>query len=353
MFEVQHQQFKSARWWFARRKQIDTSPQYQRKGNLWKLEDRQSLIDTMINGYDMPKLYFADFTTIKSKLNEAGLRYAVVDGKQRLEAIFKFLANEMPLSDHFVLEEDSSIELAGLYYRDISEISTELAERVEEFPLPVVHVITDDSARIRELFLRLNKGLVLTGPEKRNAMIGGAPEVISEIAAHDFFSSSTSYKSDRGQDLNNAAKILAFELNNNLTDTKRKYLDKIVSDYRDNVDSLEYSKMKVYQNLDKLSLVFGKKDKILRSAGSIPAFYWFVRDVELDRIRFIRPFLESFYRYIGNEDNNIEVFRDISVDEYKRALRSVNDRWSHSLRVEILEEAFHKWLRSNDTKVSS
>jgi hypothetical protein len=343
MFEIQHQQFKSARWWHSRREQIDMDPQYQRKGNLWRVEDRQSLIDTMINGYDMPKLYLTDFTTIKTDLNSAGLRYAVVDGKQRLAAIFSFLSNEMPLSKEFRLEENPSLRLAGMYFRDLREIGVEFAERVEEFPLPIVHVVADDAARIRELFLRLNKGLVLTGPEKRNAMVGSVPEAITEIAGHEFFERSTAYKADRGQNENNAAKILTFELIGDVSDTKKNALDAVVAEYAEKRDIVDFSKLKVTQNLDKLSIVFGLKDNLLRSAGSIPAFYWFVRSLEIDRLRLVRPFLEQFYSALSGGENELERSMQVDVAEYRRALRSVNDKWSHSLRVEILNRRFAHW----------
>ncbi|WFU08429.1 DUF262 domain-containing protein [Rhizobium sp. CB3090] len=343
MFEIQHQQFKSARYWLTRRSQIDMNPPYQRKGGLWRIGDRQSLIDTMINGYDMPKLYFADFTTIKSELNSAGMRYAVVDGKQRLQAIFDFLSNEMPLSDSFVLEENPKLKLAGLYYRDIVEIAFPFAERVEEFPMPVVHVVTDDAARIRELFLRLNKGIVLTGPEKRNAMIGTVPSVIAEIAQHDFFVQCTSYKDDRGENQNNAAKILAFELQDDVTETKRVNLDKVVTDFANEHQKLEVAKLDAQQTLDKLAVVFGAKDKLLRSAGSVPAFYWFVRSIEVDQLRLVRPFLEAFYEELKEKTIAFLTSND-DIARYKGALRNINDRSSHLERVKILNSAYEEWL---------
>ncbi|WP_430470431.1 DUF262 domain-containing protein [Thalassospira lucentensis] len=346
MFEIQHVQFKSARWWLSRQGQIDFSPAYQRKSNLWKLQDQQSLIDTMVNGYDMPKLYLADFTTIKSQLNESGTRYAVIDGKQRLEAIFGFLRNLFPLSENFVLTEDPSIRMAGLYYKDLVENFYQFAEHVEEFPLPIVHVVTDDAVRIRELFLRLNKGLVLTGPEKRNAMNGVVPDAINSISEHEFFGYSTAYASSRGQHQNNAAKLLAFELYGGVTDTKKVYLDKMVERFAGQEGEVEYATIKVQQNLDKLSIVFGRKDRLLRSAGSIPAFFWFIRDIDVDQIKFVRPFLESFYfnlTQVGDEQDqtHLNVY-----SEYKRGLRSINDRWSHELRLSVLQNQFQEWLNS-------
>ena len=297
----------------------------------------------MINGYDMPKLYFADFTTIKSPLNHAGMRYAVVDGKQRINAVFDFLSNNMPLASTFILEENPNIKLAGLYYKDISEVAFEYAERVEEFPMPVVHVVTDEAAKIRELFLRLNKGIVLTGPEKRNAMVGSAPDIIKELSTHDFFAHYVSYKDNRGENLNNAAKILAFELAEDATETKRVNLDKMVSDFASQDQHLELAKLDAMQTLDKMAVVFGPRDKLLRSAGSVPAFYWFIRALEVDLLRLVRPFLEA----INNEfaGRTVVTFsRPDEVANYKSALRNINDKASHAARISILRSGFERWI---------
>lgn len=343
MFEVQHQHFKSARYWFSRRDQIDMDPPYQRKGNLWKEQDRQSLIDTMINGYDMPKLYVADFTTLKSDMNQAGMRYAVIDGKQRLQAIFDFLSNKFPLSENFVLEEDKNTYLSGLYYKDIAENHPLLAERVEEFPMPIIHVVTNDPLKIRELFLRLNKGVVLTGPEKRNAMKGNVPSAIKDISEHEFFRVCIAYKDTRGENQNNAAKILSFELNNAVTETKRVNLDKMVTDYADRTAELSISTQECNTNLDKMAVVFGERDKLLRSAGSVPAFYWFIRETDPDKLKFIRPYLETFMGVVSGK-NSDELVTANKIVAYKESLRNINDRGSHEERIGILLAGFAKWM---------
>ncbi|WP_194842332.1 DUF262 domain-containing protein [Agrobacterium pusense] len=343
MFEIQHQQFKSARYWLTRRGQIDMAPPYQRKGGLWRVEDRQALIDTMMNGYDMPKLYFADFTTIKSPLNAAGMRYAVIDGKQRLNAIFDFLSNAMPLSSTFVLEENPELKLAGLYYKDVAEIAFDYAERVEEFPMPIVHVVTDDSAKIRELFLRLNKGIVLTGPEKRNAMLGDVPDAIKELSEHEFFRFCTSYKDDRGESLNNAGKILAFELADEAVETKRVNLDRMVSEFANQGQRLEVAKLDAIKTLDKMSVVFGSRDRLLRSAGSIPAFYWFIRALDVDVLRLVRSYLDAATAELAGKTT--PVFTTVEEgDRYRSALRNINDKVSHSVRIQILDLGFQRWL---------
>jgi uncharacterized protein with ParB-like and HNH nuclease domain len=61
---------------------IDTNPDFQRPP-VWSRGQKQLLIDTILQGYDIPKLYWR-------KTSNRPERYDVVDGQQRLRAIFEF-----------------------------------------------------------------------------------------------------------------------------------------------------------------------------------------------------------------------------------------------------------------------
>jgi hypothetical protein len=61
---------------------IDTNPDFQRPP-VWSRSQKQLLIDTILRGYDVPKLYWR-------KTGSGPDRYDVVDGQQRLRAIFEF-----------------------------------------------------------------------------------------------------------------------------------------------------------------------------------------------------------------------------------------------------------------------
>jgi hypothetical protein len=215
--------------------------------------------------------------------------------------------------------------------------------------MPIIHVVTDESLKIRELFLRLNKGVVLTGPEKRNAMNGDVPQVIGEIAKHEFFSLCVSYKDTRGENLNNAAKILSFELNQGVTETKRINLDRMVADHANNISELEFAKQSSFETLDKMSVVFGEKDKLLRSAGSIPAFYWFIRGVDTSLVKTVRPFLETVISDTSGRNRPVLLSRE-EASGYKGWLRNINDRVSHEERIKLLEASFAKWISSNRSR---
>lgn len=78
---------------------VDLDPPYQRERNVWKPAARSALIDSIINGFDVPKLYFETATTRKVGPTGLTYQYAVIDGKQRLETILAFRYGELPLPE--------------------------------------------------------------------------------------------------------------------------------------------------------------------------------------------------------------------------------------------------------------
>ena len=102
MFEVFAFEARTLSWWFDQQDNIDLEPPYQRRAHLWSLSDKQFLIDSILNGYDIPKLYIADFGFGAVQLRTRPQRqYAVIDGKQRLGAIFEFFQGKLPLAPNF------------------------------------------------------------------------------------------------------------------------------------------------------------------------------------------------------------------------------------------------------------
>ena len=88
---------------------IDTNPDYQRPA-AWSKSQKQLLIDTIVRGYDVPKFYWLQTAKSPSETWE------VVDGQQRLRAIFEYHR------DGFTLPDDSEpikgYKVAGLKYSE-------------------------------------------------------------------------------------------------------------------------------------------------------------------------------------------------------------------------------------------
>jgi hypothetical protein len=88
---------------------IDTNPDFQRPP-VWSRAQKQLLIDTILRGYDIPKLYWRRLSVKPDK-------YDVIDGQQRLRAVFEFQQDGFPLPKD--TEPLDGIALGGLKYSDL------------------------------------------------------------------------------------------------------------------------------------------------------------------------------------------------------------------------------------------
>ena len=203
---------------------IDPKPQYQR-GPVWSDQKKQLLIDTILRNYDIPKFYFRI-------VDDTKYDYEVVDGQQRLRAIWDFLEDQYHLGD-YSKDIDDFEDLSGLRF---SEIPTDAQERVLGYTLSITELHNSNDIEVRELFLRLQEGSTLTPPEKRNAMIGNMRDFISSISKKPIFLKTTT-KNDRFQHDDWAAHITAIELASGATDVKAADLKKLYeknSDFEEN-----------------------------------------------------------------------------------------------------------------------
>jgi len=347
-FKISPFEAKTLSWWKARRDKIDMSPSYQRRGRLWSDTDKAYLIDSILNGYDIPKLYMADFTWGKSPLNKKKMPYAIIDGKQRLEAILDFFDGKITLNEDFVFLEDPTLPLAKLGYKDLQNNYPEVAEEIDNFNLLVMSVSAQSELPINELFVRLNRSKALTGAEVRNAMAGPAPKVIRQISKHDFFEVNVNFVVKRGQDLNAAAKLLLFEFNEQMTETKKRNLDAFVQETKKKkTGKLELSARKVMDVLVDMSEIFLPKDQLLNSGGVFPVYYWFVRNAKEEHFHKIHEFLIQFEKARkenrANQDPETVDSELISYDQFNR---STNDLQAHVGRYDILKRRFEALMGS-------
>lgn len=350
MFQILKLDAKPLRWWMSHTAQIDMRPTYQREGRLWSRADKAFLIDSILNGYDIPKIYIADFTVGVTKLNKQGLPYAIIDGKQRFEAMVDFFRGDLVLDDDFVYQPNPKLRLAGLGYSDLSKNHPEIADIFNNWPLSVVHVVTDEQAKITELFVRLNRSKPLTGAEIRNAMTGPVTEISRYLVSHDLFKTSIKFPKKRAQDKNAATKILLFEYANKPVETKRTNLDRFVIAARKGArERLELSSRRVIDTFDRMFEIFLPGDPLLRSAGVFPVYYWFVREHDPKSDQHIREFLNSFEQTrkanretANNPDTASQADSELLI--YDRLNRSTDDERSHIERFNILKKRFKLFL---------
>jgi len=274
-FEVRTFEARTASWWYRVRDQIEFNPPYQRRGQVWDRPRQSFLIDSIVNDFDIPKLYLADFTYFTSHLNTSNARFAVIDGKQRLNAIFGFMDDQVPLAPDFVLRENAEIELGGLSYSEIRRTAPEVAAKVENFNLPVMSVITDDEQAVHELFVRLNSGKPLTPAERRNAMTGIVPGLVREIVSTPLFRSCIAFPNRGASHEQAAAKLILLEVSSGPVDLKRAQLDDLYRRGQDEMSARQISAAAtdVLETAGLMAEAFTEKDPLLRTQGQLPVYY--------------------------------------------------------------------------------
>ncbi|MCT7616643.1 DUF262 domain-containing protein [Aliarcobacter butzleri] len=164
--------------WFIqqyRNKTLDLEPPYQRR-SVWTTKDRVFFLDTIFKGYPCPAIYLH-----KTLADDGTATYHVVDGKQRLETILKFVSGKIRLSKDF---DEKNPDLAGKLWKDIN---IEYKKNFWNYILPVDQFDVVEENIIDEMFDRLNRNSrKLEQQELRHAKYDGWFATLAESLSINF-----------------------------------------------------------------------------------------------------------------------------------------------------------------------
>jgi len=339
---------------YAERQFIELDPVYQRIGGVWTREKKQLFIDSLINGFDVPKLYFQEFLPIMEK-GEHRYKYAIIDGKQRLQTLWEFIDGKFPLAPDFKYFRDDTVEAGGLTYAQFSTRYLHIKSRFDATYLDVVIIRTGDPELIEELYSRLNEAAPLNAPEKRGAMGGPLPPRIIEVSQHRFFTECIPFPDHRYRHRDMATKFLYIEHNEDVVNTKKSDLDKFVSEFKvmqakSRSESDRRASMivgRVQQSLDIAAAVFKRKDPMLRQVAMVTVYYHLLRNIRTGVLNFnsdddLRSMLAEFESHRQSNRRIIEkkgeTTDDVDADliEFEKHSQTPNDAYAIRIRLEIL-----------------
>jgi hypothetical protein len=147
---------------------INLEPGFQRN-SVWTDSDRRRLIQSISAGYPLPSIF------LYQRQENGRLVYDVIDGKQRLETIFKFLGVGKFKRDRFEVKLEMDGEYDWWDWRRFTLHGGANAARLLAYKLQIVEV-TGSLNEIVDLFVRINStGKRLTSGEKRNAKYYTSP----------------------------------------------------------------------------------------------------------------------------------------------------------------------------------
>lgn len=332
---------------YSEKDEIIINPEYQRNGEIWNLEKRQLLMDSIINRYDIPKIYFEKLP--KDEKSSSEKKYAIIDGRQRLEAIWDFIDGKYALADDFEYLKDEKIKAGGMTYSDLAKKYPKLKIKLDAIPLPIVTIETDDRELIEDMFSRLNEAVPLNAAEKRNALGGVVAKIVTKTSLHKFFKDKVNFSNKRYQHKEAAVKILF--LVHSLTtgkkkvvDTKKIYLDDFVKSNKTKAES-DFSAItkNVTSILDEMHKLFINKDPLLKAQGTFPVYFLLVRDYMQEKkiAKFSRDLLIKFRERLEKNRKKAEkniASAEFELLEYDRlSQQGTNDASSIVTRLDILK----------------
>ena len=153
--------------------------------------------------YNSPK-----YTSEESRALTLSMSWEVVDGQQRLNAIWEFLANEyLTWGD---ADPIGGYEVAG---KTFAELDSDVQDQLESYELSVVELEETEDQEIEEMFISLQNGVPLNAAEKRNAVPGNVRAFVRNIAStHRFITESVSIRNTRYAHDEVVAQMLLIEM---------------------------------------------------------------------------------------------------------------------------------------------
>ncbi len=334
---------------YLSRDEIWLDPPYQRMADIWPLDKKQLLIDSLSNGFDLPKFYFHDFYPGES-VDGREVRFAIIDGKQRLSAIWDFIDGKFPLSQDIELLNQPAVDIRGLTYGELGAEHPRLKATLDARHLTVITIQTTDVELIEEMFSRLNEAVPLSAAEKRNALRGPIPPIVRQLSNHKFFDQSLPFSNSRYRYFDVACKFLYLTSQHEIVDLKKIRLDEFVIDYRDN-HSEEQAKAlehEVVSTIDRMASIFVQGDPLLRQAGMVTLLFLLYAGIGQASLgpAVTRSQLEAFDRVrLANRAiaEQEETKANYELLEFDRYAQSPNDAVALRFRYRVLSE----WLKAN------
>jgi hypothetical protein len=137
------------------RNEIRINRNYQRSDKVWPPAAKAALIETILLGYPIPKLFLHQVTDLRGKSTVKD----IVDGQQRSEAILEFFQGKLSLSKRCELDSGRG--------KSYAELDEDDQQKFLSYPLAVDLFVASSPEDIRETFRRINSYTVPLNPEEQ------------------------------------------------------------------------------------------------------------------------------------------------------------------------------------------
>ncbi|MDO8893768.1 DUF262 domain-containing protein [Nitrosomonas sp.] len=245
--------------------ELDLTPDFQRQANIWNASRKARLIESVLLRIPLPSFYFSE---------DANGSYAVVDGLQRLCAIFHFMSYKH--LNKATGAKLTPLRLEGLQYLkeldrySFDDLDRKFQRRISELEITANIIRANTPSAVKfNVFARLNQGgMPLNAQEIRNAIFPGVwRDEIREMAEGKIFLRVTEgkIKTQRQQDMELVLRFVALW---RLGDPYRRPINRTLDEFLNttvenelikwNNEKWEHASMALERSLHAAHAIFGK-----------------------------------------------------------------------------------------------
>ena len=291
---------------------------YQRR-SVWSEKDKVRLIETILLQLVIPELFFWKADTDP----ETGVSTThIVDGQQRIKAIYSFINNEFKLKPQYLLDGGIKSEYSNKYFKDLD------AETRKAFWNYQLMIIEIDSKATRDdiitMFNRLNlTDYSLNDQEKRNSVSGEFAALARELSDNPLWDEKRLFTGPdvkRMKDVEFCASIVLLYRKGIIDQTDQSALNQAYEELQVGYKDAERDKEAVCAAIETISLFFVSDSvtKFLRRKAQLytlfsVVFYMQRENIEVEQYQKDR--LESFVKLYSIFDNDMDLTGEISDQE--------------------------------------
>ena len=291
-------------------------PEWQRQ-EVWSHSKKQNLIDSILRGWKLPKFYFL-------KLLDEPEEYEVVDGQQRLSAIFEFFDNELFLS------ETSAKEFGGSEYKTLPD---KVTDAFDDYEIEFDEIVDATDEEVKEFFQRLQEGLPLTSSEKLNSVHSRLRDFVMRQTKHPLFQK-VSASDKRYGHFDIIAKVAAIEIDGievglRYDDLRAIFESQATFSPRSNVAK------RITESLDFADKAFPSETNLLRNRTIVQSVLTLICRLiqsgkSAGRDKQVASFIDSFLKELGHQ---VELGQRTSEPDYLLFQRTVNANIRSGARI--------------------
>ncbi len=323
---------------------LEIQPSFQRR-ELWSLEARKMLIDSILQNIPIPKIYLST-----KKLNTQTYR-VVIDGQQRISAILDFLRDKYLISFN---------EIKNCYF---SELPKEYQEQFLSYQIDYNEGLDMNENELREMYSRINKySFALNKQELRRADYPGTfLKLIGKLTGNQFLDKIKLFSIGNRKRFGDAefiSELLAGMLGG--IQDEKKNLDAFYIKYaewnKEEKKECEHKFLEVIKDLEYLNTKFDISKSCFRNKANFYSLFFAIYALQKEGYSILDKDITPLINDLKILDINIcpeaeflNIFQDYALKTLVGANSKQNREWCSKLLYEILSGSYKNKIPENET----